>query len=188
MPTLLHFFFLLRNSYLLRLFLYHTTFLLFPCACVWENTHARVSQFPIAILSGTCFFPTVDILYSERESWNICALVNIYLNFSMVIGCRDFFLSCRFTSFNTHAYLLTFFVCLFVLFHSCSSHARMFGKTLMHDFPISYSHAERYLLYSRNEMIFEVEESHFKKTNCNGLISLLKYFRNFNFLSGGQVL
>ena len=39
---------------------------------------------------------------------------------------------------HTHASLLTFFVCLFVLFLSSSSHARVFGKTLLHESPISY--------------------------------------------------
>ena len=29
---------------------------------------------------------------------------------------------------SSHAYLLTFFVCFFVLFRSCCSHARVFGK------------------------------------------------------------
>ena len=33
----------------------------------------------------------------------------------------------------------------FVLFRSCCSHARVFGKTLVHEFPVSYSHTEWYL-------------------------------------------
>ena len=37
--------------------------------------------------------------------------------------------------------------CFFVLFHSYCSHARVFGKTLVHDFPISCSHTEWYLLF-----------------------------------------
>ena len=48
-----------------------------------------------------------------------------------------FFLRTRFTSFVTHSSLLNFFI----LFHSCSSHARVFGKTLLHEFPISYYHS-----------------------------------------------
>ena len=32
-------------------------------------------------------------------------------------------------------------------FRSCCSHARVFGKTLLHEFLFSCSHAERYLLY-----------------------------------------
>ena len=53
----------------------------------------------------------------------------------------SFFFRARFT-FNTHASLLTFFVCFCLLFHSCCSHARVFGKTLLHEFHISYSHTE----------------------------------------------
>ena len=49
-----------------------------------------------------------------------------------------FLFRARFTSFHTHASLLTFLFCFFVLFHSCCSHAQVFGKTLMHEFPISY--------------------------------------------------
>ena len=54
----------------------------------------------------------------------------------------------RFTSFHTHASLLTFFFCFFILFHSCCSHARVFGKPLVHEFPMSYSHTECYLFFS----------------------------------------
>ena len=54
-------------------------------------------------------------------------------------------------------------MCFFVLFHYCCSHARVLGKTLVHEFPISYSHAEWYLLFSRNDMIEIVEESPVKK-------------------------
>ena len=38
------------------------------------------------------------------------------------------------------------YLCLFMLFHSCCSHARVFGKTLVHEFHISYSHTEWYIL------------------------------------------
>ena len=33
-------------------------------------------------------------------------------------------------------------VSLYVLFRSCCSHARVFGKILVHEFPMSYSHSE----------------------------------------------
>ena len=46
----------------------------------------------------------------------------------------------RFTSFNTHASLLTFFDYFFTLFRHCCSHSRVLGKILMHEFPISYSY------------------------------------------------
>ena len=43
--------------------------------------------------------------------------------------------------------LLTFFVCFFILFRSCCSHAQVFGKTLVHEFPNSYSYTEWYLVF-----------------------------------------
>ena len=58
----------------------------------------------------------------------------------------------RFTFFHTHSCRLTFF-CFFVLFHSCSSHAGVFGKTLVHEFHISYCHTEWYLLFSDSATI-----------------------------------
>ena len=56
----------------------------------------------------------------------------------------SFLFRARFTSFHTHLSLLTFFLSFFVLFHSCCSHARVFGKTLVHEFLISYNHTEWY--------------------------------------------
>ena len=41
----------------------------------------------------------------------------------------------HFASFHTHVSLLTFFVCFFILFHSCCSQVRVFAKKLMHEFP-----------------------------------------------------
>ena len=41
-----------------------------------------------------------------------------------------------FVSFHIHSYLLALFFCLFGLFHSCCSHARVFEKTHVHDFHI----------------------------------------------------
>ena len=55
------------------------------------------------------------------------------------------FLCVRCTSFHIHS-LLTFFPCFIVLFQSCCSHARVFGKTLVQEFPIFYSHVEFNLL------------------------------------------
>ena len=58
-------------------------------------------------------------------------------------GRRDFFLiRARFASFHTHTSLLAFFVCFFILFHSRCFHAQVFGKTLVHEFHISYSRTD----------------------------------------------
>ena len=59
-----------------------------------------------------------------------------------------FFFRVRFSSLHTHASLLTSFVCFFILFHSCCSHARVFEKTLVHELPIFFNHSEWYLLFS----------------------------------------
>ena len=61
------------------------------------------------------------------------------------------FFRAYFTSFHTHASLLTFLECLFVLFQFCCSHARVFWKTIVHRFPISYIHTECYI-FSRGRV------------------------------------
>ena len=38
--------------------------------------------------------------------------------------------------------------CVFLLFHSCCSHARVFGKTLLHEFRISNCHTECMVIHS----------------------------------------
>ena len=57
------------------------------------------------------------------------------------------FFRARLASFHTHA-SLTYFVCFCIIFLSCCSHARVFGKTLLHEFFINNSHPEWYLLFS----------------------------------------
>ena len=52
----------------------------------------------------------------------------------------------HFTFFHTLSSLLSVFVCSIVLFQSCCSHARVFGKTLLHEFPLFYSHTEWYFI------------------------------------------
>ena len=65
-----------------------------------------------------------------------CILIRIV---SAVV--TSFFFRACFTSFHyTHASLLTFVFCFFILFHSCCFHSQVFGKTLVHEFPISNSH------------------------------------------------
>ena len=61
---------------------------------------------------------------------------------------QDFFFRVCGTSFHIYSPLLTFFLCFIVLFLSCCSNARVFGKTLVHEFPISYSHTDWNLLSS----------------------------------------
>ena len=53
-------------------------------------------------------------------------------------------------------------------YYSCCSYSGVFGKTLVHEFPISYSHTEWYLLFSRNDMIEMVA--------CQKLTIIIIYF------------
>ena len=67
-----------------------------------------------------------------------------------MIGRQDFFFVPDLPDFF-RAYTLAssyLFVCFFNLFRSWCTHARVFGKTLVHEFPISYSRTEWYLFFS----------------------------------------
>ena len=54
---------------------------------------------------------------------------------------------------------LTPFFCFFVLFHSCFSHARVIGTTLVHESPFHIAILTGTCFFSRNELIFKVKES-----------------------------
>ena len=84
------------------------------------------------------FYCTFFISYKILEYY----VYYYYILIRMWQADRTTFFCAHFASFHTHASLLTFFICLFILFHSFCSHARMFLKTLMDEFPISYSHTE----------------------------------------------
>ena len=71
-----------------------------------------------------------------------------------MIGRQDIFFWACIASFYTCA-SLTFFVCFFILFRSYYSHARAFGKTLVHELPISYSNTEWYLLFSDSATMYK---------------------------------
>ena len=62
-----------------------------------------------------------------------------------MIGRRDFFYSCPLYFFP---YSRLSSVCLMVLFNSSCSHAWVFWKTLVREFPVSYSHTKWYFLIS----------------------------------------
>ena len=55
---------------------------------------------------------------------------------------RDFLFFVPALIFSMLTPLFTFFVCFFILFHYCCSHARVFGKKLVHEFLISYNRNE----------------------------------------------
>ena len=77
-----------------------------------------------------------------------------------------FFFRARFAFFHTHASLLTSFVCFFILFHSCCSHAQVFGKTLVHEFPIAILNAT---LFFRSVMAM----NNWKRSGIKQIILLL---------------
>ena len=75
--------------------------------------------------------------------WGVATSGKLGLSYSL--GLWDFIFHAHFT-FDAHASLLIF-LSFSVLFHSCCSYAQVFGKTLVHEFPNSYSHTEWYLLF-----------------------------------------
>ena len=96
-----------------------------------------------------------------------------------MISRLDFFLYSRILThlLHTHEFLLTFFVFLFVLFHSCCPHAKVFGKTLVHKFSISTSHTEWYYIFS---LLFTREIKGAQRTLL--LVLFLKWpFKPFNY-------
>ena len=80
----------------------------------------------------------------------------------------------RCTFFHTHASLLCahVFVCLIVLFRSCCSHAQVFGKTLVHEFLISYSHTEWYFIFPTVQLQVHNENSVRCGRNTDALVNL----------------
>ena len=57
------------------------------------------------------------------------------------VGTLFFFFSCC-AFFNFNSFLPAFLLCFFAIFHSYCSHLPVFGKTLVHEFHIFYSHTE----------------------------------------------
>ena len=80
--------------------------------------------------------------YREWRTWRLYKVTG-----------QDLFFRVHCTSFHNYSPLLTFFLCFIVLFQSCCSHAQVFGKTLLHEFPIFYSHTEWNLLSSGTNTI-----------------------------------
>ena len=81
--------------------------------------------------------------YFEKNNTTLCLLIfyfdkvviadtpSILFSFMLAILLKD-----KRISILAHASLLAVFVCLFIVFQSQCSHARVFGKTLLHEFPI----------------------------------------------------
>ena len=97
--------------------------------------------FHFLLIDFHCIF-SISYKILASDIYYHCILIRIVY----AVGTYFFFRDC-FTFFLSHDSLLTFFVCFSILFHSCCSHVRVFGKTLVHEFHISYRHTEWYLLF-----------------------------------------
>ena len=70
----------------------------------------------------------------------------------------------------THLSLLTLFFCFFVLFNSCSSHARVFGRTIVHEFLNTYGHTKSYLLFPTAQL-----HVHKRRSRRDSVLSLANH-------------
>ena len=92
------------------------------------------------------FFIEFHIIFSYLIKYFHIVIIIIVFWFGTDRPSAVLFLNAHFTFFHSHASLLTFILpsssVSFVLFHSCCYDARVFWKTLVHQFHISYSHTE----------------------------------------------
>ena len=92
-----------------------------------------------------------------------------------MIGRRDFFFCARCTLFIlTDLFLPSSSVSL-SYFIICCSHARVFWKTLVHEFQISNSHTEWDLIFSRGETVLALAEASRLKSNHTTTRSMIVY-------------
>ena len=108
------------------------------------------SPFPIAILNGTFFFRSVKAMNNwDRSAIKQILLLLLIKYFHIMFIIVVFWLGCDRPSghlffVTLSSYLLRLFLYLisFLLFPGA-----VFGKTLVHEFPISYSHTECYTFF-----------------------------------------
>ena len=88
-------------------------------------------------------------------SWHVSDWRDWTRQSDLALSGQDFYFSCPLYFFSHYSPLLTFFFCFIVLFQCCCFHAQdpgvsLLRKTLVHEFPIFYSHtqSEWNLLYS----------------------------------------
>ena len=107
------------------------------------------------LFKSILFFVNWISFYFLHFLSNITTLCLLLLHFDIdVIGRLGFFCSCPLCFFPCSRLSSYLFVCLFVIYRFCCSHARVFGKTLVHEFPMSYSHTEWYLpFYARRNSL-----------------------------------
>ena len=153
------------------------------------------SPFPIAILNGTFFSFRIrtwskwskshlsETNYNNKDSSRIAVLTLSFFSLSLILAVRLYYCSgahpCMssfpvLSSFRSYCYFY-FLLCLSVpvenlltplWFHSCCSHARVSGKTLVHEFHISYSQPEWYLLFPTVQL--QVHNVYWERKDGNG--------------------
>ena len=122
-------------------------------------------------LSSFCFL-SIEFHRTFSISYKILPYyVYYYILIRMLQAYRPFF-PCPRASFHTHASLLTFFVCFFVLFRSCYSHARVLGKTLLLNSPFNMSILNGTCFLSTVQLLVRDVYSERKSRNSCALVSL----------------
>ena len=106
--------------------------------CLRKNTRAWVPHFlqpywMVLAYFRQCNYNWTMCIRSEKVEIPIKALVNLTSK-------RNFH-AC-YTSCNINSSIFSLFLCVFALFQSCCSHSHVFGRTLVHGFPISCSNSE----------------------------------------------
>ena len=125
--------------------------MLFPCTSVWSNTLAWVPHLiqpylMVLDIFRQCNFKCTICIRCEKLDMLKHYSTPEPLNY-LTDGPSGF--CARFTE-DTRTSLLTAFVCFFILFYSCCSHVRLFGKTPVHEFHSSYSHTDWHFFFKRH--------------------------------------
>ena len=81
-------------------------------------------------------FLTISWQIDYQIVYHYCRVIRIFQ------AAGTLFLHVSFAFDDTLTSLLTIFNCFIGSFHFCYSHARVFQKTLAHQYPYSYSHTE----------------------------------------------
>ena len=78
--------------------------------------------------------------------------------------------------------LVTFFLCVLVLFRSCYSYEQVFGKTLVHESHISYGHTKCNLLSSLGDKFCTAKRKSPAISFVIGAVQLKSVFINYKIL------
>ena len=96
------------------------------------------------------------------------------------LGWRDFFVPTVLLSTFIHFFLTSsplFLIVLFQSFCSASSHAQVFGRTLVHEFLFSYSHSEWNLLFLKQTPLWHEAAQFGRRTHIWRIYLFVLYLR-----------